>query len=119
MPLNTPVMTPGSLASGPATVCMQSAVSDVMWHSASIVLRLISRHVAQLSSTWGGMETVSWGHSQSIAIGDVESNGRPAIDESDTRSESALHTSALGPRKHNGHSSLLTSLPSVPGAQLT
>lgn len=36
-------------------------------------------------------------HSQSIAISDVESNGRPAIDERDTRSESTLHTSALEP----------------------
>lgn len=65
-----------------------------------------------------GMEAVFRAHSQSIAIGDVEGNGRRAVDECDTRTESALHTSALG-LNNTGHGSLLTSLPSVPGAQLT
>lgn len=37
------------------------------------------------------MKTVSRAHSQRIAISDVETNTRLPIDESDTRSESALH----------------------------
>lgn len=66
----------------------------------------------------GGVKTASWAHSQSIGLGDVESNGRPTVvDESNTRSESALRS--IRARKHNGHGGLLTSLPSVPGAQLT
>lgn len=43
------------------------------------------------------MKTVSRAHSQRVAISDVETNARLPIDESDARSESALHSSALGP----------------------
>lgn len=45
------------------------------------------------------MEAVTEAHLQSITISDVESNGRRAIDESDTRPESALHNSMLGPEQ--------------------
>jgi hypothetical protein len=40
--LRTVVATPGSLASGPATVSTQVAISDMIVHSVSMVLRLIS-----------------------------------------------------------------------------
>lgn len=38
-----------------------------------------------------------WAHSQSIILSDMQSSGRWAINESNTRSESALHALTLEP----------------------
>lgn len=51
-PLTTVLIVPGSLASGPAIVWIQSATSDVILQSASIVLRLVSHCALLVSSTW-------------------------------------------------------------------
>lgn len=82
--LTTWVIVPGSFAWGPASVSTQVAVSVATLQSTSIVLRVVSQ------DTQVGGIAVSRVHSQSTILSDVKTKSRRPVDESDTRSESAL-----------------------------